>query len=99
MCALPNMAAVRNFKDFARKRGQGDYGWYAGIATDPMQRLFDDHKVDISSKDWDWWEAPSEAVARETEKALLDEGFHGGPGGGREPHFVYIYKITSDTVE
>lgn len=99
MCALPNMAVVRDITELAIACGTGPYGWYAGIATDPMQRLFDDHRVDASTKDWIWWEAPSEAVARATEKALLDNGFRGGPGGGREPRFVYAYKITDYTSE
>ena len=75
--------------------------WYAGITSDPRERLFSDHKVDENdTEDWACMEANNVEDAREIEKILHSDGFQGGPGGGDDDSkYVYIYRITKDTVE
>jgi hypothetical protein len=75
-------------------------GWYAGIASDPKERLFSDHKVDEKNGSWIYRTAATNADARTAEDALHVEGFDGGPGGGDAgTKAVYAYKITKTTVE
>jgi len=72
--------------------------WYVGIATNPRNRLFDDHCVDQAHGAWIYRDASSEADARDTEAYLLEEySFRGDVGGGNRPTYVYAYKITSYT--
>lgn len=73
--------------------------WYAGIATEPRQRLFSDHNVAENGGTWIYRDAGSEAGAREVEKRLLQRGCKGGPGGGTSPRYVYAYIITNYTRE
>jgi len=75
-------------------------GWYVGIATDAKQRLFVDHNVSEQNGAWIYRQATSSAVARSVEKAYLDAGCTGGPGGGDSgTDYVYAYKKTSTTRE
>lgn len=74
--------------------------WYAGIASDPESRLFDDHNVSRENAWWIYRQASSDDEAREAEAELIELGCKGGGGGGGEDTvFVYAYKITSTTKE
>jgi hypothetical protein len=73
--------------------------WYAGIATDPRQRLFSDHNTSEKGGTWIYRDAGSENGAREVEKRLLQKGCKGGAGGGVSPQYVYAYLITNNTRE
>lgn len=65
--------------------------WYCGITSDPMERK-EAHKVPPGSPG-EVADAESNEDARDTERALLDQGFHGGEGGGDDSSTkVYIYK-------
>lgn len=99
MYALPDSRIVAHIRDYIQKCGGWSSEWYVGIATDVRQRLFGDHNVDEHGGYWIYDQASSEAVARATEAALLRYGYRGGTGGGREPRFVYAYKITNYTSE
>ncbi len=78
----------------------GYSSWYVGIASDPKQRLFNDHNVDEQNGKWAYSPAINEAHARSAEKILHDKGFDGGIGGGDQTTiWVYAYKKTSSTVE
>lgn len=70
--------------------------WYAGIATDWEDCVFDRHCVERDAKDtWIVRKAANEAKARKAEKKLHKAGFDGGPGGGEEStRFVYAYKVS-----
>lgn len=81
-----------------RKQGSSASLWYAGITQDINQRLFVDHAVPKE----DHWrihhQATSSEDARKIEKALLDWGCDGGPGGGNDAAvFVYAYLKTAIT--
>ena len=77
-------------------------GVYIGIATDPKDRLFNDHGVSEANGDYEYWEAQSSADARAVESSLLHnfKNAKGGGGGGDEStKFVYVYGTTPDTRE
>ncbi len=77
----------------------GDFSkWYSGIASDPKDRLFNQHKVKDA---YIYRNAGSEDVARRIEDYLVKTlGTKGGGGGGdKDTTFVYSYKIKSSTVE
>ena len=74
--------------------------WYAGIAKDPEERLFTDHKVSKTKGTWIHRKCSTDTVSRRVEKHFLDKGCKGGPGGGdSSTKYVYAYKITSSTCE
>jgi hypothetical protein len=74
--------------------------WYAGIASDPKDRMFKDHCVDEENGGWIYRTAATNAEARTAEAALHTAGFEGGPGGGDSgTKAVYAYKITANTEE
>lgn len=72
--------------------------WYAGIATNPVNRLFVDHKVEQNGQ---WIHGPADSVGdtRAIESHLHGLGFDGGGGGGDNPQHVYAYKKTPTTIE
>ena len=72
--------------------------WYVGIASDPEDRLFKDHKVSKTQDKWAHDKADTEKIARSVEKRFLDAGCDGGPGGGDAgSKFVYVYLKSSRT--
>ena len=74
--------------------------WYAGIAADPRDRLFNGHCVSEKSDAWIYRTCNSDKNARTVENALLRMGMKGGPcGGDGDTKFVYAYKIAPHTVE
>ncbi len=94
-----NNTIVNNISSHANQEGSGYSNWYCGIASNPDQRLFDDHNV---SKEEGWWikkDAGNEQNARDTEKHLLDLGFDGGGGGGDNPTYVYAYRKIPETTQ
>lgn len=94
--------AQKAFADISAhiERFQPTYSrWYAGIATDPRQRLFSDHNVSEADGVWIYRDAGSESGARDVERRLLINGCQGGTGGGIMPKSVYAYLITQATRE
>lgn len=75
--------------------GHGDsYSvWYAGIAKDARQRLFQDHNVDENGA-WIFHAASTSRIAREVEDYLINvKGTDGGQGGGDDStKTVYAYR-------
>lgn len=65
--------------------------WYVGI-TDDLNRRKGEHASEGESVTcWQGWKADSEQIARDVEKHFLDKGCKGGPGGGTNPTYVYIF--------
>lgn len=66
--------------------------WYAGIAADPRERLFNDHGV---SEEREWWitrECDKAESARRVEEYLLKLGCDGAAGGDDDTTTgVYAY--------
>lgn len=90
---------IQEFKKYIEDIG-GDYSeWYAGIASDAEERLFDEHGVDKNGF-WIYDDAGSSGVAREIEMQLFELGIKGDTGGGDEnSKYVYAYRITEETNE
>ncbi|MEN0066171.1 MAG: hypothetical protein AAGA48_28780 [Myxococcota bacterium] len=91
--------AIDELADFIEDSGGRFRAWYVGIAASPRRRLFDDHAV---REDGDWAYIPlrSRSAAAGVERALLDLGCQGGPGGGTSrTRYAYVYRVTRYTRE
>ncbi len=77
----------------------GRYGdWYAGVASDPRTRLFNDHNLSEKGDAWIYRDCGSDSAARRVEDNLLRKGCDGGPGGGdKSTKYVYAYKKNGHT--
>ncbi len=82
-------------------QGGGKYReWYAGVASDPRDRLFNGHSVKEKGDYWIFRTCDSSEDARAVEDELFRLGAKGGPGGGDSTTAaVYAYKIASHTVK
>jgi len=97
--ASDKQTVIADIKSYVANNG-GDYSqWYVGIATDPKQRLFNDHAVKEKSA-WIYHRCAGADIARAIEKFFLTQGMQGGSGGGDDnSEYVYAYKIGRHTVE
>lgn len=80
----------------------GNYSdWYVGIATDPKNRLFNNHNVDEKNGAWIYREAENSSSARDIENYFVNTLKTGGGTGGGDysSQYVYAYKKTSYTNE
>jgi len=91
--------AKREIEAFVNRNGGNYPRWYCGIAAKPRDRLFEDHNVDEKKGTWIYRDAGTETAAREVEEYFHKKGCQGSGGGGKNPHYVYAYKITSTTHE
>ncbi len=74
--------------------------WYAGIAADPKDRLFNGHGVDEKNGQWAYNACATHTDARTVEEALFKLGCKGGGGGGDDStRSCYVYFITATTRE
>ena len=81
-----------------QKQGGSFSGWYCGITENIKDRLFGDHNVPEKDHWYAFRECINSAATRSVEKALLDLGCDGGPGGGDDDAiYVYAYLKTSVT--
>lgn len=92
---------ITEIENYINKNGGGFSAWYAGIASKPRDRLFNDHGVKENGDVWIYREAVSSTVAREVEDYFVNvKGTNGGPGGGDSAsRYVYAYKIKPHTRE
>jgi hypothetical protein len=91
---------ISDIKSHVANNGSSYSQWYVGIATDPRQRLFNDHAVRERGNAWIYRRCAVSNVARAVEKYFLAQGMRGGSGGGdSSSDYVYAYKIASHTVE
>ncbi len=89
------------FSKYIQENGNNPSQWYVGIASDPEDRLFNDHNVPKIQHPFIYDNAQTEENARAVEKYLVDSlGTKGNPGGGdKSTTWVYAYLITQQTVE
>lgn len=91
---------IKAIADYVSEYGGKYSDWYGGVASDPRQRLFNDHSVDEKSGHWIYQGCASSDEARAVEDHFIAEGMKGGPGGGdANTKSVYAYRITSSTRE
>lgn len=88
-------------KTHIQKCGGAYSDWYVGIASDPKQRLFNDHNADEKNGAWIYREAEGSSAAREIEEYFINTlGTDGGSGGGDySTKYIYAHKKTSHTKE
>ncbi len=99
---MTSIEIQRAITDYIGKTGYTQAkDWYIGIATDPKERLFNDHNVSEQNGKWGYYPADSEQTTRNAESSLLEKypSFQGGTGDGTSPSYVYTYYVTADTVE
>lgn len=89
----------QEIKDHIASRGGKYSDWYVGIAADPEQRVYEDHRVDEYLDKFIWRWAENDVVARKIERYFIDQlGTDGGPGGGsKDTRCVYAYKKSTRT--
>lgn len=92
---------IIDIKAYIRKNRGAYSDWYVGIASDPKERLFNDHNVGERSGAWIYCEAEGSSAAREVEEYFINTlGTDGGSGGGDySTKSVYAYKKISTTNE
>ena len=90
--------AYDDISEHIGNKGNPYSDWYCGITEDIQSRLFGNHKVPKKGHWYIYRECTNSTVAREVEKALLNNGCDGGSGGGDEDAvYVYAYLKTSIT--
>ncbi|MDD4287500.1 MAG: hypothetical protein PHO20_00845 [Candidatus Peribacteraceae bacterium] len=83
----------QEIENHRHKCGGSPSSWYAGIAADPEDRLFNEHGVTKGQDAWIYRDAGTSSASRAIEKALLDLGYDGGGGGGDgDTRYIYAYK-------
>ena len=89
---------IADINAYMKQCGGYNADWYVGIAAKPTERLFNDHRVSEKDDQWIWRRADSHGVARAVEKAYIDAGCDGGPGGGdASTDCVYAYRKSGRT--
>jgi len=85
---------------YIRNNGGRYQEWYAGITSDPQERMFTAHGVRKDGDSWIFRDAGHETTARDAEKHLLSLGMLGDTGGGDySTKYVYAYKVRPHTSE
>ncbi len=99
--AKPKETIKAEIKAHIQSRGGTYSDWYVGIASDPEERLFNDHNVDKENGKWCYRECENASVAREIEEYFINTlGTDGGSGGGDyTTKHVYAYRKTLSTNE
>ncbi len=76
--------------------------WYCGITNNVHRRVVVEHEVKIFEGELACWcECLNKPDAEAVETAFIDcDNCSGGQGGGNEDSvYVYVYKMTPDTVQ
>lgn len=90
--------AIQEIDDYIRKHGGPYSAWYAGIATDPRSRPFNDHGVAEKGDAWIYVDCLTDSAARKVEEHFLAKGCDGDTGGGdSSTKYAYAYKKNAHT--
>ena len=91
---------VQQTKAYMGRFGGYYSDWYAGIAADAKDRLFNGHGVSETGGAWIFHDCGTDTLSRRVEDHFLNLGCKGGPGGGdASTRFFYAYRITQQTRE
>ncbi|WP_300463167.1 hypothetical protein [Desulfobacula sp.] len=75
-----------------QKQGGAYSSWYCGTTENIKNRVYGDHKVPEEGHWRIYRQCTTSTAAKNVEKALLDHGCDGEPGGGDDNAvFVYAY--------
>lgn len=89
---------IADIESYIRNNGGVYKGWYAGVASDPRTRLFNDHSVNEKGDAWIFRDCGTDTAARKVEDYFLAKGCDGDTGGGdRSTKYVYAYKANAHT--
>ena len=96
-----DQAIISDIVSFISRWGGGYSDWYAGIASSPRERLFNDHNVNEQTEGWIYRDALNSNSARATEDHLVNTlGMDGNTGGGdNTTRFIYAYRKSAHTIE
>jgi len=98
MAILNATQAFDKIKSFIDDHNNNYPKWYSGIASNPRERLFEEHNVSEKSGLWIFQRCLSEQSVRSVEEALLKLGCDGGTGGGDESSaYAYAYRKSANT--
>lgn len=97
----PYETIVTEISAYIENNGAKYPSWYVGVAKNPRERLFEDHKVREEGDAWIFREAESREVADRVEGYFVQvKKAQGGPGGGdEESASVYAYLTGPHTME
>ncbi len=91
---LTTATVTSKIKAYIQSHGGRYSAWYVGIAANPKNRLFSEHRVDQHRDAWIFSDAGSEAAARLIEKHFIALGCRGGDGGGSiATRYVYAFRM------
>lgn len=83
---------IDRFNSIINQYGGAYPNWYVGITDDPGRRFMEHGVTEGGSTAY--LQAYSEAEARDAEKHFVDLGTQGDTGGGDNPTYVYIFKVS-----
>ncbi len=99
MAKIPAQDAYNALIQTIKNNGGVYSHWYCGITNDLVRRIRLEHKVPNNGLSF-FCECLNKPDAESVEKAILNAGCMGGTGGGAlNSEYVYIYKMTPDTVQ
>ncbi len=94
-----NEEIIQKIKDHIMLHGGEYIEWYVGISEEPETRLAA-HKVRKPNIPFLVLDCKSTKIARAVEDYCHDVlGCDGDKGGGKNPHYVYVYKKSKSTDE
>src|SRR5262249_9577358 len=97
---MSKQQVLSEIKAYIVQSGGPYSSWYAGLAANPRDRIFNGHSVREHGDCWIFRTCDSSDDARTVEDTLLSLGAQGGPcGGDGATRAVYAYKIGPHTVE
>jgi len=98
MAILSAKETFDKIKSFIDDHNNNYPEWYAGIASNPEERLFKEHNVSKNADPWIYQKCPNDQSARSVEEALLELGCDGSAGGGDESSiYAYAYRKSANT--
>jgi hypothetical protein len=99
--SLDNNTIIREIEDYVANFGGNFPDWYVGIASNPKNRLFQDHNVNVENDSW------IHKLARSlNDVRAIEDHFHNvrhadgaGRGGDNTTVYIYAYRKTKNTRE
>lgn len=97
--AKDRQTIISEFKEYMNDHGGAATSWYVGVATDPEDRLFNEHSVQRNGDAWIYDEAYSAEAAASIEKYFIEIVGTDGSGGGwtGTSDWVYLYRKAPHT--
>lgn len=88
------MSVEQEIDSLIQNSGANYREWYVGVAINPRERLFTEHRVSEKSGLWIYRDAHSEGEARHIEAIFLKKNCKGGSLKRDSSRHVYAFKMT-----